>query len=409
MSEGVTDRILIEIDGQVWTAFESVSVRKNMQDLCGTFTFKLVKRGDLIPFANGAKVRILVGTPIIGFSPILTGYIEQMVPSHDAKSHSISVSGRDKTADVVDSTIGGNIVFNAPISLISLTKKTLKTLGITGIDVNIDSNVTGLTEKDLMFDKKEVIAPEFGISVFDFLSQYARKKQVILTTDENGNLLFTRTSNNAIKTKLVYKNFPSNESNVLSASGTFDNSKRYNKYVCASQSNPTLYKEDDKKIPVELETGSFGLATDDGIRSSRIYNFLGESPSSGDSVYRIESKKDEKNNVSNGEDAKDRAIWESNVRRAKSFYYNCTIIGYRAYEDNIIWRPNLLVQVTDDDIQVDSQLLINKISYSKDLSGSITTLELVSKDTFDLLQITGKNARKKKSERIEGRKFAGTT
>ena len=135
MSEGVADRILIEIDGQIWTAFENVYIQKSMQDLCGTFTFKLVKRGDLIPFSNGAKVRILVGTQTIGFIPILTGYIEEMVPGHDSKSHYIIVSGRDKTCDVFDSTIGGNIVFNAPINLVSLAKKTLSK----SVDYTIDT------------------------------------------------------------------------------------------------------------------------------------------------------------------------------------------------------------------------------------------------------------------------------
>lgn len=406
MVEAINDEIRIEIDNLVWTAFESITVTKSMQNLCGQFTFRTVKEGALIPFANGAQVRILIGTPRTGFETVLNGYIEEMLPEHDDKRHFIIVSGRDKTEDVLDSTIGGNITFNAPISLVSLTQKVLKNLGITGINVSIDVKVPDLTEADLQFTGGEVFSSLTGESVFNFLSRYARKKQVLLTTDQNGDLLFTRTSNNVIKTRLIYKNVTAKQSNILSGRGAFNNSKRFNRYNCYSQFNPTALRDDSKAIPATTETKTIGSATDDGIRSSRVFNFIGDSPFSDAAVLRTQGWSQKR---SDDNDSTNRAIWESNVRRAKSFYYIAKILGYRAYEDGIIWRPNLLVHVDDEDVQINSQLLINKVTYSKDLSGSTTLLEFVSKDTFDLLEITGKHARKKASERVEGRKFAGKT
>lgn len=407
MFETVNDEIRVEVDNLIWTAFESISVTKSMQNLCGKFTFKMVKEGALLPFANGSQAKILIGTPSTGFETVLTGYIEEMSPEHDAKSHFIVVSGRDKTEDIYDSTIGGNITFNAPISLVSLTQKVLNKLGITGINVNIDVKVPDLTEADLQFGENETFSALTGESIFNFLLRYARKKQVLLTTDENGDLLFTRTSNNVIATRLIYKNVTERQSNMLSGRGVFNNSKRFNRYNCYSQANTTAetYRIEDKKvIPPSIETKTIGSATDDGIRSSRVFNFIGDSPFSDGALYRIEGRSQEE---SKDNDSTNRAIWESNIRRAKSFYYISKVVGYRAYEDGIIWRPNLLVYVDDEDVQIQSQLLVNKVTYSKDLSGSTTLLELVSKDTFDLLEITGRRAHKKASERVEGRKFAG--
>ena len=289
MNEMVTDDIRIEIDNQVWTAFESISVTKSMQDLCGHFTFRTVKRGAILPFANGSHVRVLVGTPVIGFTPIITGYIDRMTPKHNSKVHTIMVSGRDETEDILDSTIGGNLTFKGPISLVSLTEKILNKLDITNIKVSFDKNISGLSEQDLQFDKGFVASALTGERLFDFLSRYARKKQVLLTTDDNGDLIYTRTSNKVISTKLVYSLVGGLQSNILSAEGDFDNSKRFHKYVCYSQANTTSV-DISKKPSKDLESGTVGIAFDDEIRPSRTYTFIGDSPFSGDSATDITKK-----------------------------------------------------------------------------------------------------------------------
>lgn len=406
MNDRINDEILIEIDGQMWTAFESISVTKSMQNLCGIFNFRMVKEGEILPFSNGSKIRILIGNNINGFETILNGFIEKMTMRHNAASHYILVSGRDKTADFLDSTIAGNFTFKAPISLISLTQKVLKKIGINDINVKIDVNVNNFTADDLKMGNDEIMSSYTGERVFDFISRYARKKQVLLTTDNNGDLLFTRTSNKAIATKLFYKNFPYKKTNILSGEGIFDISKRYYKYNCYSQYNSTNSTLGAKGVEPATDTKTIGSAIDDEVRHSRVFNFIGSSPYSDNSVLTATGISG--SNSEAKDDSKKRAIWEANVRRAKSIYYIAEVVGYRAYEDNIIWKPNLLVEIEDDDAQINSQLLLNEVTYSKNLtSGSITSLNFVSKDTFDLLEITGRTSRKKASERVEGRKFAG--
>ncbi len=388
------NEMIVEVNGRVWLGAISINVERSLQNLASTFNFTTITSGIGFPFYNGDTCRIYVNQ-----QQVIDGYIEKMQVVHDANEHFIMASGRDKTADIVDSTLAGTgLNFVAPITLPNITIKTFEIMNITGIDI--------ITQTDIrQFEKDDIITPMVGETIFSFLSRYAKKRQVLATTDGYGNIVYTRSSNDILNTELIYGD---DQSNILRAFAEWDNTQRFNKYIVHTQSSASAASKTAIVIPSGKSTHISGTATDDEIRQSRQYNFIAATPlikpnqsNTNKQAIVINARKD---------DSKQRVIWESNVRKAASFNYSVNVQGYSATRDGIIWQPNKLVKVFDADANIDSTLLIQTVQYSKSNDeGSKTYMTLVTKDAFDLLEIQGNRKVKRASEKIEGKQFAGRT
>ena len=344
--------------GRPYENFLDISVQIALDSLVGEFQFEAtstpVQQEDF-PIKAGQACRILINNVAV-----IVGFVEVISVSHDALEHSITIQGRDKTADVVDSTLGGEFGKNQQtISLVQFTKEVLAKAGIDGIDV--------ATTVDNMksFGVGEILDAETGDSVFSYLEQYARKRQVLLTTDSNGNILYQQASGIADSgTQLI--SLPNNGSNnILSAFVTNDISKLYHQYFVRSQSN--LGAANLPGIPdAEQSTSEQGIAAFDSIiRSSRILNMIADTSSSSG-------------------DCTERALWQRNISRAQAFQYNAIVQGHTT-PDGMPWKLNRLINIRDTYCDVDGDLLLNSIEWKfSNKSGSITSLGFVPKDSYTL-------------------------
>ena len=213
------------------------------------------------------------------------------------------------------------------------------------------------------FNSSEIQSGKIGSTYFSFIDKLAKLRQVILTTDGQGNIVIDRSSQRRIKTVLLSQ-YGNNQSNILSSSSTFDNTKRFSVYRSYSQGNP-LGNIDDPQTPSQLSNRLGTTAFDKQIRPTRQYNFITDSSSSDANL-------------------KNRAAWEANIRRAQSRIFNCTVKGFVATNDNIIWQPNLLVEVSDEFSNTQGLFLIKDVTYRISTGGEFTDLALVTKDAFTL-------------------------
>jgi len=343
--------ITLEVNGVNYTGFTEISVTKSLTDFCGKFSFVTVwDEQRHFPIKIGQRCKIRVENTVI-----INGFIEQLNITYDSTSHVINVIGRDKTADIVDSTLAEDIEFTAPYTLENIAKKVLNKLNIKNITVS--SNVP-LSP----FQKGELESGEIGIKAFDLIEKYARKKHVLATTTGDGNILFRRSDlKNKYKTILSLDEIT--QLTIKSANVTYDNSKRYHTYIVRSQTNDSVvYFDVDTAVNVPKK-----LIYDNEIRNSRIYNFIAEQALLGE------------------EQAKTRAQWEANFRRSQAFTYNCTVQGFIPVNDKIIWQPAYFVQVIDEFSNINSTLLIEQVQYNFSLSlGSQSVLKLVTADAFTL-------------------------
>lgn len=343
--------IIIEVDGIRYDGWTNISVSKSLENLTGKFRFtSTASKKNEFPVKLGQQCRIFVNSILF-----LTGWVEKIFVKLKPNHHSITVVGRDITNDVVDSQLD-HLDFNPPTSLKSMVEKVLSTLNLPSIEVINKFNLKN-------FD--DIETDSFGITAFDFLESYAKKSQVLLSTNGDGNIEFIRAGTEQVNT--VLSTADDRIGTILATTVEYDDTKRFNKYICRGQQNVGSNALFDKKINPVTVSNVEGLTIDDEIRTSRQYFFQPEQ---------------------NGEstDNTERAKWEANYRKSNGMIYNVTVQGFKPLQDEGIWELNKLVQVVDDFSNISdtkSILLIGEIEFTENLqSGTQTRLKLIDKESF---------------------------
>lgn len=346
--------ITISIDGITYDGFKEVNIFRSLETLASEFSFTAsIQNPAEFPIKLNSACKVYINNV-----QVVEGYIESISCQTASASHSITIAGRDRTCDVIDSSIFANIEISNTISLKDLIKKILSLNNITGIDV-----VDGVGSIEL-FKKEDltIISAEIGSNVFDIISRYCKARQVLATNDGKGNILLIRASDEVIGRYLL-NNLNEQNNNIKSVDFSLNNSERFNKYIIKSQGNPILQSIKDNQL-VNVE----GSAIDSDIRTSRIKTIVSTSSLT-------------------GKVAKQQAIWYNKVAKARSINTNIEIQGF-SYDENDktkIWEPNKLITINDYFWNIYATMLIKSVNYSFDLdSGSITNLTLTSRDAFTL-------------------------
>ncbi len=366
--------MVLEVNGASYSNWSSTRISRSMENISGHFRFSATSSPELsFPVKPGDAVKVKIGTKVV-----LTGYVDSVEVSYSASDHTIHVEGRDKTADIVDSKVDHKIEFHAPITLEDVVSQTLSSIGAS--DVSVINKVGDLEP----FTAGELISAHIGQSAYDFMELYARKRQVLLTTDGLGNIVFVRASEE--DTGLTFISIPGDSrSNILSAEVRYNDEHRYNLYKFYSQGNPggNKYLADS---PSEL-TNKTGQYIDSKIRSSRQYHEIAEASTVKTTLEA-------------------RAKWEGQVREAKSLKYTCKVAGHTySHNNNAAYMPNMLVNVSDQFANLYRSMLITEVSSEYNVSsGSITTLTLLPPEAFALLEEDRLNTKEKRAARRAARK-----
>ncbi|MEE8341958.1 MAG: hypothetical protein V3S42_04535 [Candidatus Neomarinimicrobiota bacterium] len=345
--------IAIEVEGSRFEGFTTASVTKSLDTLSGSFSFDATKQQLInLPFSVGQACQIFVQD-----KKIITGFIDIVSVNYSRDEHLINIQGRDKTSDVIDSTIGESVEFTGNISLAEIITMTLSNVGISGI--NVTDSVGTLD----LFNGSEIESGEVGESVFDFIERLARKRQVLLNSDGDGNIVISRSSSQIVDETIVNQE---NSGNILSGTISYNSTNRFNRYIVRSQDNNTGLSLFGKSVDQEKSYNRKGESIDEDIRDSRVLNVIaGESYTDNDSLNR--------------------AKWEQNIRRVQSTDYSAVVQGFFRGESNEIWQENVLVQIKDSFAGLNGIMLLNSLNYSFSIdSGSRTTLNFIDRDAYKI-------------------------
>jgi prophage tail gpP-like protein len=98
-----TDRLVLTVHGQHWRGWTDVSVSRSVEAVAGAFEVTLTKRsGATLRFGPGDSCQLAIESEDGAREPVLTGWIDDMEPSFDVESHSVTIRGRDAAGDLVD-------------------------------------------------------------------------------------------------------------------------------------------------------------------------------------------------------------------------------------------------------------------------------------------------------------------
>ncbi len=346
--------IQILIDSQGFTGFTEAVVSRSIFNASGKFKFTASPQDSLITGADSDNYPLQVQrqcTILVDDEPFLTGFSDEVIVKRSVSQSYIEMSGRDRTMDLIDSTLDAQTVaeFSGNITLKEMADKIIAALGIKDVKV-ID---TVGTRK---FTKGELINFQQGETAFTFLQKYANKVNVLLTTDGKGNLTITNGTTTAAEATI-------SPAIIIDSQLMLSTGKQFNKYVCYAQSivAADLVNIDNNRV---AGNGSEGRITNTAIRAGRQLVFISDTPLPPN-------------------EATDRATWESNFRQAMGFRYQVVVKDF-THDGGKIWQPNTPVNVEDTFTGINSKLLVETVSFSQSSEGLKTTLSLVPPNAYQL-------------------------
>ena len=324
--------ISLEVGGVQYGGFLSANVQIRMDALSNTFSFDAATEGGQpMPFKGGDAVKVYADEELV-----LTGNIELVTGSWAGQDHRISFEGRDKTGDLLDSTIGSLSDLKAPITLKTICKRVIAHIGA-------DIVVVDEANPKVFSEAEDIASPEPGEGAFAFLEKYSRKRQVLLSSNELGNLLLTKSIAEVVQATVIHHIVDVDRANnVVKADVSYDSTGRFNVYKTMSQLNTSagaLFS-----ASAVANQGENQQAIDDQIRVGRQLVLVAEAPTS-------------------GKDTLDRATWEANIRKARGRVYSAEVAGFRN-QTGELWRVNTLPLIHDEFADIEARMLVNTVSFS---------------------------------------------
>jgi prophage tail gpP-like protein len=334
--------VQLKLGGGIYRGWKTVSVTRSIQALAGTFDITLSERepGAVAPRTFGLGQACSLS---LDGHAVISGYIDDVAPSYTTDEHTIRVSGRDRTGDLVDCS-----AINEPgewhdIDLADLVEALASPFGIA---------VTARADTGPRFTR---FAIEQGETAFEAIDRACRMRAVLATSDVSGGLVLTRSARTRMPVTLE------KGVNVLAGSGAFSMRDRFSRYIVKGQ------RPGADLLPADMIAHPRGEARDSGVTRYRPLMLVAEDISSDVTIA-------------------DRATWEANVRAARSRQPRLTVQGWRAGRNGPLWWPNSLVHVRDDWIGLDRDMLITGVRFSKSAEGGTTTdLSLMLPGAFEKL------------------------
>ena len=248
------------VNGQIYGGWTDVTIRQSMTSVAGAFSIGLTERWagqtEVWAIPAGAQCRVDVAG-----QTVITGYVDSVQVSHAAAQHSIVVSGRDATCDLVDCSAENGTYLQQPF--LSICRTLVASYGIEVVD-----------QAGVNYTVKRFVV-QTGESVFQALERAARLAGVLLTSDGLGRLVLTQAGGAGRATTALVTG---PEGNVLSANFTHDASQLYSVIRVKSQCTASGLNQFDLSVasPEAELPRTVGSASTPGVDRYRPLTLVAE-------------------------------------------------------------------------------------------------------------------------------------
>jgi prophage tail gpP-like protein len=355
------DNVILKAAGNAYEGWQKVRINRSLTAMAGTFDLELTWefQGDVAAydaFIDG----LLTGsecTVDIGKDRLITGYLDDFIPSYDDETITISVTGRDKTADLVDCSVV------QPSG--QFKNQTLLQIAII-VSAPFGISVINETDVGAAFQRVQV---EQGETAGEFLTRLAQQRGVLLTTNGLGQLVITRASKKRGEVALKLG------VNVKAGRGRFSRKQRFSEYIVKATGGAGW--EDDQ--PLENVGGIKSTITDQDVKRYRPLIIVNDE-------------------VTTAAGASLRGQWERQRAISASNTAEYTLTGWRNPNTGNLYQLNRIVPVTDAIMKINKDMLISNILYSEDNdTGRLIVLSVVDPDALNIPAKVDKSASISKS------------
>jgi prophage tail gpP-like protein len=335
--DGRQEIVTLKIDGIKWTGWKSVEITRQIDAVCDSFSLGLIDRWqegmEAVPLAAGMPCELLIGDV-----PFVNGYIDKVTFNLGPTNHEITVSGRSKTADLVDCA-----AIHSPGLWNNLTALELAAILAEPFGVKVTSSI----DVGKPFDSFKL---EEGETAFEALDRISKERSLLFISDNDGDLKVVKLAEKTSSTDIIQGE------NVKTSSSSYDMANRFSDYIVKGQ-KPGNDQE-------------YGLACAQVRGEARDESVLRYRP------FMVRAE----NQVSVN-DAIIRAKWEASTRAARAVSVTCALQGWRDGDD--LWAVNTLVYCKLPYLRIDGKLLISKVTFTlSQTEGVVTKLELKDQNAF---------------------------
>lgn len=341
--------VVLSIGGKRHTGWTGLRIRRALDALTGSFDLSLARREQteaLAPdIAAGAAVELLIAG-----ERVITGWIDRIGSRRDAEADEITVSGRDKAADLVDASAIATPGSWRMAAMPAIVAQLLQPFGVTA---TFTGDAGGPIRR---------FALQQGETVAQAIERLCRFRGLTSWSRPDGSIEIGNPAEGPVVARLV-----EGTHDVLSWSIEHDISDRFSEYVVKGQA------AGDDTASGRAVARVKGAATDPGVRRYRPLILVAEEQADGASAEK-------------------RAEWEANVRAGRSQTASVVVPGWQNPSGQL-WRPADRVELVAPSIRVDSTMLIVSAELARtNEQGTVTVLELQPPSAWQQLPVSETDA-----------------
>jgi prophage tail gpP-like protein len=341
---GWDDTLTLTVGNQVLTGWQRVSVSRPLAAIPASFELEVTEK-----YPNTPDIDVQPGQPCnvkIGGDLVLTGYVDRYAASIAPGAHSIRISGRSKSEDLVDcSAVFGDITqpgfqqING--TTLAITQQLAKPYGIT-VQSTAGDGVT---------------IPQFNILLgetpWEIIDRITRYSQMLVYDLPDGSIMLAK-----VGTESMASGFSLGD-NVEQGDVTFSMDGRFSEYEGHLTSVLTFGTEAGVNTP---NVGQ--VIKDDGVPRFRKRYVISEQFVQGrDIVY-------------------DRAVWEMNKRKGQSYQFDVVCDSWRDSAGKL-WEVNKLAPIQAPVLKLrNASYIIASVTYLRDENGQHGQLTLMPPEAF---------------------------
>ncbi|HEY9105216.1 MAG TPA: contractile injection system protein, VgrG/Pvc8 family [Roseateles sp.] len=338
----MADLLELLVAGRAHAGWESVRVVRSMEHGVGSFSLAASERWPGMDAARQIRPTESCELTING-ETLITGYVDEVEAAIEPGSHTVSVAGRDRAADLVDCSAVRKAGQWRGLRIEQIVAELAAPFGVR-VRAEVD------TGKPLTS-----FALQEGESVWDAITRAARIRALLVTSDGAGGLVISRAGTGQVATQLQLG------VNLLKCSVKADYKDRFRDYLLKGQAPGGDFFNGSAASQIAAR------ASDGGIARYRPLVITADAPDIAATLQQ-------------------RAAWEANNRAARSLTVTATVQGWKHADG--LWEPNRLVSVFAPELHLVAQLLIVSVEFGlSDSEGSTTTLTMTRADAYTLLPV----------------------
>ena len=286
---------------------------------------------------------------IIGADPVISGYVDRVMPSIAPNRHEIRVTGRGMCEDLVDCSTDypQNQISSAP--LLTIAKKLAEPFGVT---------VKGIGDMGEPIPQTNLL---WGETPFQVITRLARSNGLLVYEDAAGDLILS-----AVGNATHASGFTEGE-NIQQAAAMFGVDQRYGVYRIRQQdmSTPSQDFETADVIETLPDEAMLKLKRADGSDRYRLHTIIVDT---GDYISKDIGKR--------------RGEWEAARRLGMSYGINVQVDSWRD-KSGALWTPNQFAKVVAPHLKIkEANWVISDVTYMRGLSGTSALVALAPPQAF---------------------------